>query len=315
MRAKVTIERWPLKVPFAIAREVQTDVPMIHVRLTSQDGIVGQAEAVGIDYDGETPQSMSDQIGTLNIDGLTRASLPGLLGPGGARNALDCALWDIEAKRSGALFADDPSPILTTFTIGLGDTAEKVRAVGDCPLIKVKVDENRHLGPVRVVRDMLPDARILVDANESWTAALLEQLLPDLQALGVEVIEQPLPRGGDAALAQIRSPIPVAADESCTDLASLAGLVELYDAVNLKLDKCGGLTEALAMVQQAKHHGLRIMVGNMCGTSLGMAPAFIVARQAEWADLDGPLLLTRDREPAMRFDKGYVFPPLRELWG
>lgn len=316
IRVEVRLESWPLARPFEVAREVQFDVPMVHVRLVDADGYAGQAEAVGIDYDGETPEGMAAQIALLG-DGITRAAIDALPA-GGARNALDCAWWDLMAKRDGRPLCAGLLPVETCFTVGLGSQAE-MQAAAELSrahaLVKVKVDVTRHVDAVHWVRDVRPDARIVIDANEGWDMALLERILPDLAELGVEMIEQPLPRGTDAALADFRSPIPLCADESCTTCESLPALIGCYQAINIKLDKTGGLTEALALAEAAQNAGLELMVGNMCGTSLGMAPAFVAAQRARWADLDGPLLLRRDREPPMRFDAGCVLAPPVELWG
>ncbi len=316
IRAEVTLESWPLARPFEVAREVQTEVAMIHVRLTAGEGQAGQAEAVGIDYDGETPAGMAAQIAALGPE-ITRAAIDALP-TGGARNALDCAWWDLMAKREGRALCAGLAPVETCYTVGLG-TREQMQAAAELSrrhaLVKIKVDSTRQLDAVRWVREVRPDARVVIDANEGWDLALLERVLPELAALGVEMVEQPLPRGEDAALADLASAIPLCADESCTTRASLPALLGRYQAVNIKLDKSGGLTEALALAEAARAAGLELMVGNMCGTSLGMAPAFLVARQARWADLDGPLLLSRDRVPAMRYESGCALPPPSELWG
>jgi L-alanine-DL-glutamate epimerase-like enolase superfamily enzyme len=209
-------------------------------------------------------------------------------------------------------------PLLTACTIGLGsiaDTRRRARALSEVPLIKVKVDGACHLDRIRVVREEAPRARLVIDANQSWTRSLIEELLPDLLSLGIEFIEQPVRRGGDDALDGLSSPIPLVADESCTDRHSLPGLVNRYQAVNIKLDKTGGLTEALALAREARELGIDVMVGNMCGTSLGMAPAFLLAQLARWADLDGPLLQVDDRASAMVFHQGVVQPPQPALWG
>jgi L-alanine-DL-glutamate epimerase-like enolase superfamily enzyme len=298
---QLNVERWPLREPFEIAREVMHALPLLHLTLSDRDGHRGQAESAGVDYDGETPASLARQIeavaNRLHHD-ITGAELQALLPAGGARNALDCALWDLHAKRSGMPAwqrAGLPpwQPILTAYTIGLGsadDTRRRIRAARGLPLIKLKVDAARHLDALAMLREMLPHARVVIDANQAWTPGLLERLLPALQAARVELIEQPLPRGDDAALVGFASPIPLAADESCTDRQSLDALQGRYQAVNIKLDKCGGLSEALALAREARERGFALMVGNMCGTSLGMAPAFLVAQLARWADLDGPLL-------------------------
>ncbi|TDP61248.1 N-acetyl-D-Glu racemase DgcA [Roseateles toxinivorans] len=326
LRVDITVERWPLREPFEIARAVMHDLPLIGITLTDRYGYAGRAEAAGVDYDGETPATMSAQIDAVAAqlhDDLRGVDLLRLLPAGGARNALDCALWDLRAKQSGipawaSAGLPEPKAVITAFTLGLGspeDVRRRARAARGLPLIKLKVDAHRHLELLRVVREELPDARIVVDANQAWTVSLLDDLMPDLFAAGVELIEQPLPRGADEALSLLQSPIPLCADESVTDRASLPALQCSYQAVNIKLDKCGGLTEALALVGEARARGFHIMVGNMCGTSLGMAPAFLVAQAARWADLDGPLLQVADRTHAMTFSQGVVQPPHPALWG
>jgi len=326
LRITTAVEHWPLIEPFEIARETMVDLPVLVVALTDDDGRQGWAEAAGVDYEGETPETMAMMIRAIAHDlrdDLNGDALASLLPAGGARNALDCALWDLRAKRTGvrawqAAGLAPLQPLTTAFTIGLGtadDMRRRARAAAHLPLIKLKVDGTRHIDSVRIVREEAPAARLLVDANESWTPALLESLLPALVAEGVELIEQPLPRGGDQALRTMASPVPIAADESCTDRASLASLVPRYQAVNVKLDKCGGLTEALALAREARARGLDVMVGNMCGTSLGMAPAFLVGQLARWVDLDGPLLQRTDRPCGLTYAAGVVHPPQPALWG
>ena len=321
-----SIEQWPMKEPFEIARETMTSLPLLAIKLTDKNGVCGHAEAAGVDYDGETPASMVAQIEAilqnLHTD-ITGDALNRLLPIGGARNAVDCALWDLRAKASGvpawqSAGLERLDPVLTAFTIGLGsanDTRQRARAASDMPLIKIKADGQRHIDIVNIVREELPKARLLVDANQAWDIGLLESLLPQLQAAGVELIEQPLSRYEDALLAHLRSPIPIAADESCSDRTTLSSLAEKYQAVNIKLDKCGGLTEALKMISMARELNLDVMVGNMCGTSLGMAPAFLVAQWAKWVDLDGPLLQLGDRPFPMEYFDGFIQPPSPELWG
>jgi L-alanine-DL-glutamate epimerase-like enolase superfamily enzyme len=320
------LERWELIEPFATARDSVTHVPVLVVRLTGTGGHRGWAEAAGVDYDGETPESMAAQVdaarGELH-DRVTGQELLELLPAGGARSAIDCALWDLRAKETGRpawqlAGLPEPRPVTTAFTIGLGDPPEvqrKAREARDYPLLKLKVDAERHVDLVRVVREAHPAARLIVDANQSWTRALLEQLLPELRSRGVELIEQPVRRGEDATLDGLVSPVPLAADESCTDRHSLAALAGRYQCVNIKLDKCGGLTEALAMCAEARRLGLGLMVGNMCGTSLAMAPGFLLAQQCIVADLDGPLLQRLDRSDPIRFDRGLMRAPAAALWG
>lgn len=326
IRCRTRIEQWAMREPFEIAREVITDQPVLLVQLMDAAGYTGQAEAAGVDYDDETPSSMAAQIAAVLPhlhDGLTGGELLQMLPAGGARNALDCALWDLRAKQTRVPVwqaAGLPvwQPVTTAYTIGLGDeatTRRKARAARQYPLLKLKMDAQRHLDVVHMVREEHPAARLVVDANQAWSPELLRRLLPLLAQAGVELVEQPLARGQDAELDDLQSPIPFAADESCTDRASLASLVGRYQFVNIKLDKCGGLTEALALAAQATQHGLGLMVGNMCGTSLAMAPAFLLAQGCTYIDLDGPLLQQQDRAAPMRYDNGLIQPPSPALWG
>ncbi|MEO8542396.1 MAG: dipeptide epimerase [Betaproteobacteria bacterium] len=326
IQCRTSVEHWAMKEPFEIAREVITELPVLMLTLTDALGHVGRAEAAGVDYDGETPQSMAAQIaemmGELH-DGICGADLLHLLPAGGARNALDCALWDLRAKqdvvpawqRAGLASL---RPVETTFTIGLGDeatTRRKLRGARGYGLLKLKLDAHRHLEVVEWARQEHPLARLVVDANQAWSRDLLDRLLPELACRGVELVEQPLARGEDAQLDGLVSPIPLAADESCTDRASLDRLAGRYQYINIKLDKCGGLTEALAMCAPAAERGLRLMVGNMCGTSLAMAPAFLLAQRCAYVDLDGPLLQLLDRATPMVFRGGELHPPPPALWG
>jgi L-alanine-DL-glutamate epimerase-like enolase superfamily enzyme len=323
---RTSVEHWAMTEPFEIAREVITDLPVLMVTLGDGQGHVGRAEAAGVDYDGETPQSMAAQIASVLDrlhDALDGHALMQMLPAGGARNALDCALWDLRAKQTGvpvwrSAGLDALEPVTTVFTIGLGDeatTRRKLREARHYPMLKLKVDAQRHLQIVRMLRQEHPAARVVVDANQSWTRALLDELLPGLVELGVELVEQPVPRGQDAQLDGLLSPIPLAADESCTDSASLAALAGRYQYITIKLDKCGCLTEALAMAQAARRLGLGRMVGNMCGTSLAMAPAFLVAQGCTYVDLDGPLLQQLDRATPLAYRNGVIDPPVAALWG
>jgi L-alanine-DL-glutamate epimerase-like enolase superfamily enzyme len=323
---RTSIEHWAMTEPFEIAREVITDLPVLVLNLSDSLGHAGRAEAAGVDYDGETPQSMAAQIaGVLDQlhDTIDGAQLQALLPAGGARNALDCALWDLRAKQSGVPAWQRAGlaplhPVTTVYTIGLGDeatTRRKLRDARQYPVLKLKVDARRHLDIVRMVREEHPAARVVVDANQAWSASLLRELLPALAALGVELVEQPLPRGEDAALEGLVSPIPLAADESCTDSSSLAQLAGRYQYITIKLDKCGGLTEAFAMADTAERLGLGLMVGNMCGTSLAMAPAFLLAQRCRYVDLDGPLLQLLDRATPLHYHDGCIDPPVAALWG
>jgi L-alanine-DL-glutamate epimerase-like enolase superfamily enzyme len=332
--ASVAIEQWELIEPFEIARGVIHALPVIVVTLRDDAGRMGRAEAAGVDYDGETPPLLKSQIESVwpavrdtapndIVDAHTLSALQRLMPPGGARNALDCALWDLRAKQSGipAWRAAGLPPLralLTVFTLGLGseaDTRRKARDARHFPLLKLKCDGERHVDVVRWVREEHPHARIAVDANQSWTRDLLERILPTMQSLGVEMIEQPVKRGEDAQLDGLASALPLAADESCTTRASLGALAGRYQYINIKLDKCGGLTEAMAMGDEASALGLQLMVGNMCGTSLGMAPAFLVGQRCAYVDLDGPLLQRLDRADAMSCISGVMQPPTAALWG
>ena len=324
--AAVTIERWAMKDVFATSRDAISEIPLLLLVLTDPAGRRGRAEAAGVDYQGETPQSMASDIAAISgslHDRITRAEIARLLPPGGARNALDCALWDLDAKRSGVPAWRSAglaalAPVTTCLTIGLGDEAQtrrKAREAGGYELLKLKLDAERHVDLVRIVREEQPSARLLVDANQAWSRPLLERLLPRLASLGVELIEQPVPHQEDATLDGLVSSVPLAADESCVDRASLPGLLGRYRYLNIKLDKCGGLTEALALAAEATRLGFGLMVGNMCGTSLAMAPAFLIAQSCRYIDLDGPLLQRDDRAPAIVYRHVLMSVPDAALWG
>jgi len=275
---------------------------------------------------GESVDSVLAQIGSVRgaiEGGMDRDALRGALPAGGARNALDCALWDLEAKRAGRRVWElaglpAPGPVTTAFTLSV-DTPENMaaaaREAADRPLLKLKLTGDGDLERVAAVRRGAPRSRLIVDANEAWTAEHYASFATKLSPLGVELIEQPLPAGSDEGLARVAHPIPVCADESCHDRETLAPLAGRYEAVNVKLDKTGGLTEALALVAAARAQGHKIMVGSMVGTSLAMAPALLVAQGAEWVDLDGPLLLARDREPGLVYRGSLAEPPPARLWG
>jgi L-alanine-DL-glutamate epimerase-like enolase superfamily enzyme len=324
--ARVAIERWAMHEVFATSRDAITDIPVILVELTDRNGRTGRGEAAGVDYDGETPASMLAAVNAVAprlADSLTGEELLSLLPAGGARNAVDCALWDLRAKQSGirawqAAGLSRLDPVTTCLTIGLGSEADTRRKAVDAAgyrVLKLKLDRERHVDVVRLVRAIRPEAELIVDANQAWSRALLERLLPELAALGVALVEQPVPCGEDASLDGLASPLPLAADESCADRSSLPGLVGRYQYVNIKLDKTGGLTEALALAARARALGFGLMVGNMCGTSLAMAPGFLVAQACRYVDLDGPLLQREDRAHAIRFEHGRMSVPEPALWG
>jgi L-alanine-DL-glutamate epimerase-like enolase superfamily enzyme len=317
---------WELREPFATARDCITHVPVLLLELTGMHGARGRAEAAGVDYEGETPASMAAQLTRIRAelhDEVTGAELLELLPAGGARNALDCALWDLRAKESGVPAAaagglGELRPVTTAFTIGLGseaDTRRRAREAEPYPVLKLKLDAERHIDIVRIVREERPTARLLVDANQAWSRSLLERLLPQLHAMGVELIEQPVARDEDRSLDGAPLRVPLAADESCTDRESLEALIGRYQYINIKLDKCGGLTEAFALGTEATRRGLGLMVGNMCGSSLAMAPAFLIAQRCRYVDLDGPLLQRLDHSPPIRYEQGLMHPPSRGLWG
>jgi L-alanine-DL-glutamate epimerase-like enolase superfamily enzyme len=320
-------------VPFRVSRGAESALDVVVVTLTDADGRVGRGEAAGVDYDGETIALLRAQIEAVRpaIEqgigsgraALDFASLSTLLPAGGARNAVDCALWDLTAKQrrtSAWQLAGmaDPRPLTTSMTLGI-DTdaavAAGARRYADWPLIKVKVDGDRHVDALRLVRAACPAAGLIVDPNQAWSCDLLNRLAPELKSLGVVLIEQPVPRGADETLRGYRGSIKLAADESVADRAGLAAVKDLYQVVNVKLDKTGGLTEALALARDARALGLQVMVGCMAGTSLAMAPGMVVGQMAEFVDLDGPLLHSEDREHGIAYDRGLMRLPSPLLWG
>ncbi|MWP37446.1 MULTISPECIES: N-acetyl-D-Glu racemase DgcA [Cereibacter] len=317
----VTPESFRLAEVFTISRGSRTESRVLTVTVT-REGLSGRGECVPYARYGETLESVADQIATLP-ENLTRADLQTLLPAGAARNAVDCALWDLEAKDSGKrvwqlLGLPAPQPQVTAFTLSL-DAPEKMRAAAarnaHRPLLKIKLGTPDDMARLEAVRAGAPDTRIIVDANEGWTADIYTELAPHLLRLGVALVEQPLPAGQDELLAEIARPLPVCADEACHDRHSLPALKGKYDVVNIKLDKTGGLTEALALREAALAEGYGLMVGCMVGSSLAMAPATLVAQGAAYVDLDGPLLLAEDREQPLVFDEAGIHPPSAELWG
>jgi L-alanine-DL-glutamate epimerase-like enolase superfamily enzyme len=321
MDIDVVSERFRLAETFTIARGSRTEAAVLTV-LVSDGAARGRGECVPYARYGETLESVAAQIAGLPAT-VTRDNLQGLLPAGAARNAVDCALWDLEAKRAGCRvwqLAGLPAPVpqVTAFTLSL-DAPENMRAAAarhaHRPLLKIKLGTPEDMPRLEAVRAGAPDARLIVDANEGWTAEIYADLAPHLLRLGVAMVEQPLPAGADDMLAEIARPLPVCADESCHDRQSLPGLRGKYDMVNIKLDKTGGLTEALALRDAARAEGWAVMVGCMVGTSLAMAPAVLVAQGAALVDLDGPLLLAEDREPPLRYDAEGVHPPDAALWG
>ncbi len=317
----VTAESFRLAEVFTISRGSRTEAKVLTVRV-ERAGLAGRGECVPYARYGESLESVAAQIEGLP-EGITRPDLQHALPPGAARNAVDCALWDWEAKRTGRRVWDlaglpAPGPVITAFTLSL-DTPDRMEAAAarhaHRPLLKIKLGTPDDMPRLEAVRRGAPNARIIVDANEGWTAGIYADLAPHLLRLGVALVEQPLPAADDAALIGLARPVPVCADESCHDRASLAHLVGKYDMVNIKLDKTGGLTEALALRDAARAAGFQLMVGCMVGTSLAMAPAVLVAQGAEIADLDGPLLLAEDRPHPLAYDDAGAHPPDPALWG
>jgi L-alanine-DL-glutamate epimerase-like enolase superfamily enzyme len=326
MDLSVRIERWPLERAFAISRGAKTEVVVVLAEV-GNGGARGRGEGVPYARYGETPEGVVAAIEALRPalrDGMDRTALQAALPAGAARNALDCALWDFEAKRTGRR-ADElaalppPKPLVTAFTISLADPETMAQAAAQAsarPLLKVKLGgAGDDVARIAAVRRAAPNAELIVDANEGWSADNLERNLAACAEAGVALAEQPLPQGQDARLAQIAHTIAVCADESVHDRASLDALAGKYDAINVKLDKTGGLTEALALIGEAERRGFSVMVGCMVATSLAMAPAMLVAQRARIVDLDGPLLLGKDRPYGLRFDGSLAYPAEPALWG
>ncbi len=328
MHFKIVPVRWQLSEPFKIARDTHNSVGTVHVELTDSQGRRGRGEAAGVDYAGETVASMTAQLESVRriielVEVLSPTEIQTLLPAGGARNALDCALWDLAAKQSGIpawkqAGVTAPARLACAYTIGIDTVAvvgAKARDRRHFPLLKLKVDATSNLELIRAVRAEAPQVRLIVDANASWSADLLESLMPELARLKVDLLEQPLAPHKDSWLFGRTFPIPVGADESCVDRDSIAELVGRYQYANLKLDKTGGLTEALACAKLATASGLKLMVGNMCGSSLAMAPGALLATLCDFIDLDGPLLQNEDVEQALNYADGWMSFPTAALWG
>jgi L-alanine-DL-glutamate epimerase-like enolase superfamily enzyme len=319
------IERWPIAGSFTISRGAKTEAVTV-VAEVSHGGLTGRGECVPYPRYRETPEATLAALQSMQEPlsrGLDRQALQTAMPPGAARNALDCALLDLEAKTRGQrvwslLGCPAPEACVTAYTISLASpeamAAATVKAAHR-PLLKIKLGGDGDAMRIAAVRKAAPKSQLIVDANEAWTSDNLERNLAACAEAGVTLVEQPLPAGQDEALKRIRRPLAVCADESVHDRASLDGLRERYDAVNIKLDKTGGLTEALAMAHAARALGFELMIGCMVATSLAMAPAMLLAREARFVDLDGPLLLARDRDGGLRYDGSLVYPPEAALWG
>lgn len=318
------IEEWATRVPFRITGLSRSVFRLVAVELT--DGKhVGRSEALPVHYLKETVESLYAQLeaaGSHLKQGITREELLVLMPAGGARKAVDCALWDLEAQRQGrsvwAITGIEPKPVVTAYTIGIEDTAEEMAAraleAAEYPILKIKTNDDEPVARVRAIRAARPDARLVVDANQGWSFEQLVEITPQLADLGVELIEQPLRRGCDEALDGYRSLVPICADESCQHRGELDAAARRYQIINIKLDKAGGLTEALLLARAVRERGLKLLVSNMGGTSLSMAPAFVLAQLCDYVELDGPLLLKHDRFPSLSCRNGVIDLPHSHLW-
>lgn len=323
MKLTVTPETIAYKKPFKIAYAVRTELPIVHVQLEEGDH-VGVGEGIGVSYMDETQATLLSDLEAVRQAveaGIDRDGLQELLPAGGARNAMDCALWDLDCKRAGKSIWDltgmTSSRVRTVYTVSVDDPdimAAEAKT-GPSTHLKIKLDATTPVDRVAAVRAARPDATLIIDANQSWTMDILRDVAPNLAALGVEMIEQPLARGEDGPLEGYKGPLPIGADESCLTVDELDGLPSGYSVINIKLDKTGGLTGALALAHAARERGYQLMVGCMAGTSLSMAPAFVVAQLCRFVDIDGPLLHATDRVPPMVYSNGEVAPPDRLLWG
>ena len=315
----------PLERPFAITGHTFTNLEAVVVTLT-KDGNVGRGEGDGVYYLGETQQSMLQELEDVRSRveaGITREELQEMMQAGGARNALDCALWDLEAKTSGEriwkLLGMQPKTLNTVATVGMGtpsEMAQRALEFSNYPNLKIKLDNQDPIGRLEAIRKARPDAKLVIDVNQGWEYQELIDYLPELERLEVAMIEQPLRRAGDERLEELDSPIPIGADESCLTLDEYHQVKNRYQVINIKLDKSGGLTEALKIVKAAKKDGKQLMVGNMTGSSLSMAPAYVIGQFCSFVDIDGPLLLDKDVEHGLQYlDAGVVGLPTADLWG
>jgi L-alanine-DL-glutamate epimerase-like enolase superfamily enzyme len=323
---KMTIEHIQFPLAESISITGYTFTVTDTVRVTLEDkGISGRGEAVGVYYTGDTVTKCTEQLEAIRDDveqGLTFDKIQSLLPSGGARNALDCAYWDYQAKRQDKtiwqLLNMSPKKLTSVFTLGMQSAEKMANAASksqDYPMLKIKLDNNDPIGKLTAIRAVRPNVKLVIDINQGWTMEELIAYAPECAKLGVAMIEQPLKRGADAELAGYRSPVLLGADESCLDLAEYKKVAAYYDVINIKLDKCGGLTEAMEIVKQANADGKKLMVGNMTGTSLGMAPAYVIGQFCQFVDIDGPLILAEDIENGLTYHKGIVELPNKKLWG
>lgn len=323
MELDTTAESWPMIRPFRIAYRTIDSVDLIVVKLT-ENAVTGCGEAIGVNYHGETPESMLAQIESARSEieaGISRSDLTGLLPAGGARNALDCALWDLECKAQDesiwSRLSIQPRLLQTVYTIGI-DTLDGMAAnaaASSEAILKIKINAESAIDQVKAVRTARPGARLIVDANQAFSLDTFMPVAVDLAQLGVEMIEQPLPAGEDGGLSSYISPVPLCADESCLTSDDVPFIKERYQIANIKLDKTGGLTGALDLADRASKAGMDLMVGCMAGTSLSMAPAYVIGQSCIYVDIDGPLLQVSDRDNAMIYERGHVSIPDRRLWG
>jgi L-alanine-DL-glutamate epimerase-like enolase superfamily enzyme len=324
-RVSVHLENWMALIPFRISRNSCDDFPSVVCEI-EQDGAIGRGEGLGVDYLGEDQKSMLAQIDSVASElaaGAGRQELLQLLPPGGARCAVDAALWDLEAQLSGTsaweLAGVTTDPIETVFTIGLEaepeDMGQRAAAAADLTLFKVKLSNDRPVERIAAIRKARPDARLVVDVNEGWEFDQLVEVTPALAELGVSMIEQPLRRGHDDELEDYESPLPICADESIQHSGELEQIADRYQMINIKLDKSGGLTHGLELAAAAREKSLGIMIGCMGGTSLSMAPMHVIAHKADFVDIDGPLLLKNDRLDGFVYDQGMVSLPDKRFWG
>ena len=323
--ASVSVEKWPLARPFVIARGITESIDLVVVHL-ADGSYSGRGESCPVDHYGESTESVTAAVREITeclLSGEAWDDLHDEIPAGAARNAVDCAHWDLASNSSGQrvwsmLGLDEPRSVFSVLTIGLGDPRSMANAARDAaayPILKLKLNGDDDIARVEAVRAARPGARLIVDANEAWDPEGLAERLRSLAKLGVEMVEQPLPAGRDAVLAEISHAIPIAADESCHTARDILDIERLYDVINIKLDKSGGLTEAMRVLEAARQRDLGCMVGCMLGTSLAMAPALLVAQACEFVDLDAPLLIGRDREPALNYEGGTIFPADQDLWG
>ena len=319
IQAKVDI--FPLAQVFRISRGARTQAEVVSV-VINRDNLIGHGECVPYARYNETSESVIQQIESLPSD-IDRKALQNTLPAGAARNAVDCALWDLECKRLNQpcwqlAGIQMPKELITAYTLSLDEPENMLKQAENNstrPLLKIKLGTPNDMPRLEAVRKGAPNSKIIVDANEGWTAETYTKLAPDLVRLGVKLVEQPLPADKDDSLIGLPRPLPICADESCHDRSSLPKLIGKYDFVNIKLDKTGGLTEALYLKNKALEDGFKIMVGCMVGSSLAMAPATLIAQNATFVDLDGPLLLAQDRDHGLFYDESWIYPPEKELWG